>query len=128
MTRAEQLRTINAAFADIPDLFDGYRNVRDLLRDMSEAAERRHRKGTPNGVQNCLSVAVAARLYTVQYLLDGFAKPNLFTVDDITSVRNEVLYSQAYAKRFHNQLAPWAQRWAQLFKQVDYTKLMKGAS
>ena len=38
---------------------------------------------------------------------------------------NEVLYAQAYAKRFHKELKQWATKWAEPFKQVDYAKLME---
>jgi hypothetical protein len=40
---------------------------------------------------------------------------------------NEVLYAQAWAKKFSKQLAPWAAEWSEKFEQVDYAKLMRAA-
>lgn len=125
-TKAQQIVIINSAYADIPELYDGFLSVRQRLFDMNEAAERRHRKGAPNGVSHGISVKLAARLFVCQYLLDGWAEPDRFSVDDITAIRNEVLYAQAYAKRFHKELATWTTNHAQAFVGVDYAELMKG--
>lgn len=122
MNRNQQLALIDKAFDAIPDLQDGFHSVRERLYDMDVTSERRHRNGrTGDG----LSVPKAAKLFTVKHLLDGFKEPNRFTVDDITSIRNEVLYAQAYAKRFHAELTEWASKYAQAFEQVDYAFLMK---
>ena len=68
----------------------------------------------------------AAKLFTVTYLLAGYKEPNRFSVDDITSIRSEILYAQAYAKRFHKELTEWSAKYASPFEQVDYAELMKG--
>jgi hypothetical protein len=124
MTRAEQIKTVNSAWHDLGrlNLTDGFWNVHDRLFDMNVKAERQHRKGRP---REPLTVTVAARLFTVKHLLNGFAEPDKWSVYDILSIRNEVLYAQAYAKKFHAELAEWAAKWSQPFEQVDYTELMK---
>lgn len=121
MTRTEQVRTIQQAYDSIPDMQDGFKEVREYLFSMNVASERQHRRGEHN---TGLSVANAARLFVVKHLIDGFKEPDRFTVNDITSIRNEVLYAQAYAKRFHLELAPWAANWSEKFESVDYAALM----
>jgi hypothetical protein len=125
MTKAEQLRVIREAYASLPDMQDGFRDVQTRLFDMNETAERQHRRGAPSGITHGLTVANAAKLFTCEHLLHGFAQPDKWTVDDILSIRNECLYAQAYAKRFHKELEAWSARWALIFTDVDYAFLMK---
>jgi hypothetical protein len=126
LTRTQQIKTIREAFAAIPDLQDGFKDVREYLFDKNESAERQHRKGAPNGIKHGLTVKDAAKLFTVSHLLDGFKEPNRFSVNDITSIRTEVLYAQAYASRFHKELTEWAAKYTEPFARVDYAELMKG--
>ena len=125
MNRTQQIKTIREAFSSIPDLQDGFKDVREYLFDKNEQAERQHRKGAPFGLKHGLTVENAAKLFTVSHLLEGFKEPNKWTVDAITSIRPEVLYAQAYAKRFHKELTEWAAKYASPFEQVDYAELMK---
>ena len=125
MNRTQQIKTIREAFSAIPDLQDGFKDVREYLFDKNGQAERQHRKGAPFGLRHGLSVKDAAKLFTVSHLLDGFKEPDKWTVDAITSIRPEVLYAQAYAKRFHKELTEWSAQWEEKFKQVDYAELMR---
>jgi len=125
VNRNQQIKMIREAFSAIPDLQDGFKDVREYLFDKNEQAERQHRKGAPFGIKHGLTVKDAAKLFTVSHLLDGFKEPNKWTVDAITSIRPEVLYAQAYAKRFHKELTEWAAKYASPFEQVDYAELMK---
>jgi hypothetical protein len=125
MERSKQLKTIREAYDSIPDLQDGFKDVREYLCDMNEQAERRHRKGTPYGIKNGLGVKDAAKLFTVSHLLDGWKEPEKWAVEHILSIRTECLYAQAYSKRFHNELTAWANKWQGDFAQVDYVELMK---
>ncbi len=125
LTRNQQTKIIHEAYSAIPDMQDGFKDVREYLFDLNEKAERQHRKGAPYGIKQGLSVKDAAKLFTVSHLLDGYKEPNRFSVDDITSIRPEVLYAQAYAKRFHKELTEWAAKYASPFEQVDYAELMK---
>jgi hypothetical protein len=125
LNHTQQIKLIFDAFDQIPDLQDGFKDVREYLFDLNEQAERRHRKGAPNGIKHGLTVASAAKLFVVSHLLDGFKEPNRFSVDDITSIRTEVLYAQNYAKRFHAELTEWAAKFSAQFEQVDYSELIK---
>ncbi len=126
LTRNQQTKIIREAYSAIPDMQDGFKDVREYLFDLNERAERQHRKGAPFGIKHGLTIKDAAKLFTVSHLLDGFKEPDKWTVDAITSIRPEVLYAQAYAKRFHKELTEWAAKYADQFEQVDYAELMKG--
>jgi hypothetical protein len=128
MFKSEQIRTIRRAYEAIPDLWDGFWNVKEKLLSMNDKAERQHRRGTPAGCVNPLSIKDAAKLFTVRHLLDGWLQPDEWTVDAILTIRNEVLYAQAYAKKHHKDLALWAVEWRGPFEQVDYAKLMERAA
>lgn len=125
MIRSEQLKAINAAFDAIPDLYDGFYSVSKRLYEMNKASELRHREGAPYGIVHGLTVGMAAKLFTVSHLLDGWKGPDRFSVDDILNIRNEVLYAQAYAKRHHDALRLWAEAWMEPFSHVDYAKLQR---
>jgi hypothetical protein len=125
LSRTQQLKTIKEAYASIPELQDGFKDVREYLFDMNQAAERRHRSGAPNGIKHGLSVNDAAKLFTVSHLLDGWKEPDKWTIDEILHIRIECLYAQAYAKRFHAELTAWAEQWSAPFEQVDYAELQK---
>jgi hypothetical protein len=125
VTHNQQIKLIREAFDALPDMQDGFKDVREYLCDMNTSAERRHRKGAPNGITHGLTVRDAAKLFTVSHLLDGWAVPDKWTVDDLLHVRLECLYAQAYAKRFHKELADWAAKYAEPFKQVDYSELQR---
>jgi hypothetical protein len=122
MNKTEQIKLIREAFDEIPDLQDGFKDVREYLFDMNKEAEKRHRTGRP---AQPLTVKDAAKLFTVSHLLDGFKEPDKWSVDHIISIRNEVLYAQAYAKRFHIEFTEWAAKFSTQFEQVDYSELMK---
>ena len=124
MTKAAQVKLVKEAFSAIPEIFDGFRSISDRLFHMNETSERDHRK-TRTGPYG-ISVEVAAKLFTVQHLLDGYADPHKFNIDDILTVRNEVLYAQAYAKRYHMQLRLWAEQYGKQFQQISYSDLMNG--
>jgi hypothetical protein len=121
MTRTKQIETIRQAFSAIPDLQDGWTDVKDRLQSLNAASERRHRQGT---TRNGLSVQLAAAYFTVSHLLDSMAAPDRYTVDDILCIRTEVLYSQAYAKKFRKELEPWAAEYRDRFVDVNYSELM----
>jgi hypothetical protein len=121
-SRSSQIKLIREAYDSIPDLQDGFKDVREFLFDLNKQAEKRHRTGRP---AQPLMVNDAAKLFTVSHLLDGHKEPNKWSVDHIISIRNEVLYAQAYAKRFHAELSEWAAKYAGRFEQVDYAELMK---
>src|SRR5207244_9120380 len=120
-----QIKLVREAYSALPDMQDGFKDVREYLFDLNERAERQHRKGA-YGIKHGLSIKDAAKLFTVTYLLAGYKEPNRFSVDDITSIRSEILYAQAYAKRFHKELTEWSAKYASPFEQVDYAELMKG--
>lgn len=125
-SKSKQIKLIREAYSSIPGMQDGFKDVREFLFDKNETAERQHRKGAPYGTTHGLTVKDAARLFTVSHLLDGHKEPNRFSVDDILSIRNEVLYAQAYAKRFHAELTEWAAKYAEPLASGDYAELMKG--
>ena len=127
MSRHQQIKAIKEAYSELIglNLQDGFKDVAEYLFDKNLIAERQHRKGAPYGIRHGISANDAAKLFTVQHLLEGWAEPDKWTVDAILSIRNEVLYAQAYAKRFHKELEPWATKWAEPVKQVDYAKLME---
>ena len=125
MKRNEQISLIKQAFTDIPDLQDGWKDVKETLLRMNLEQERRHRRNE-TGIK--FSSTDAAKLFVVKHLLDGFREPNRFTVDDILSIRNEVLYAQAWANKFHKELEKWAEVWGKAFEQVDYAELMRRAA
>jgi hypothetical protein len=129
LSKTAAVRTIKEAYAELSylNLQDGFKDVAEYLFDKNLAAERQHRKGAPYNppIRHGITANVAAKLFTVSHLLDGFAEPNKWTVDAILSIRNEVLYAQAYANKFHKELAPWARKWAEPFRSIDYAELMK---
>jgi hypothetical protein len=128
MNRSKQVKVIRDAYYAIPDLQDGFLEVRERLFDMNKAAEKQHRRGAPDSVLPLpLTIKDAARYFVVRHLLDGFKEPDRFSVDDIINIRNEVLYAQAYAKRFHKELEAWYALWNEQFAGVDYVELMKAA-
>ena len=133
LSKAAAVRAIKEAYSELVslNLQDGFRDVQQILYTKNLAAERQHRKSAPYGIRHGLGVIDAAKLFTVQHLLEGWAEPEKWGVDHILSIRNEVLYAQAYAKKFHSELEPWARKWAPAFTrvdgvlQIDYAVLMK---
>ena len=99
--------------------------MRKTLLEMNLVQERRHRHGE-TGLT--LGITDAAKLFVVKHLLDGFNEPDRFTVDDILAIRNEVLYAQAWAKKFHKELENWAKEYAEPFSHVDYAQLIRRAA
>ena len=135
MNKPQQIKAIREAYAELSllDLQDGFREVHRYLLDKNLAAERQHRKGAPYGIRHGLGVKDAAKLFVCTHLLEGFARPDKWSADDILNIRTEVLYAQAYAKRFHDKLTAWATKWSPLFlhgptgeQPIDYAELMKG--
>lgn len=126
MNKSRQVQIIREAFQELPDLQDGWKDVKGFLFDLNREAEKRHRRGTSAGCVNALSVNDAAKLFVCSHLLDGWKQPDKWGVDAILDIRNEVLYAQAYAKKFHAKLKDWFEAWSVPFEGVDYAELMKG--
>jgi hypothetical protein len=106
MTRKEQLAIINRAFAAMDGPQDGFSTVRDKLFAMNKESERKHRRFTV--CASNLPVSAAAKLFTAQRIAQALLEPDRFTVDDVTYIRLECLYAQAYARRFRAELlAAW---------------------
>jgi hypothetical protein len=126
-SKSARIRAIKQAYSELAslNLYDGFRELHSYLLDKNLAAERQHRKGAPYGIRHGISANEAAKLFTVQHLLEGFAEPDKWTVDAILNIRSEVLYAQAYAKKFHAELEPWARKWAEPFRSIDYAELME---
>jgi hypothetical protein len=127
MTHREQIKTIRDAYSELSGLGlqDGFFDVAKRLLEMNTVAERRHRRGAPDGIRHGLTVKDAAKLFTVKHLLDGWENTNRFGVEDILNIRTEVLYAQAYASRHYPELGMWFKKWSEPFKQVDYAKLQQ---
>ncbi len=85
LAKNQQVRVIKEAYSELAglNLQDGFREVHSLLFDKNLAAERQHRKGAPYGIRHGITANVAAKLFTVQHLLEGFAEPDKWTVDAI---------------------------------------------
>ena len=123
MKRNQQIQLIKEAYSDIPDLSDGWKDIRETLFNMNLTGERRHRNGHSSPAD--FSANLGAKYFVVKHLLDEYREPDRFTVDDIISIRNEVLYAQAWAKKYHAELTEWARKYRESFEQVDYAKLMQ---
>lgn len=126
MTRKEQWAIINRAFAAMDGPRDGFSTVRDKLFDMNKAGERKHRKFMGRERAG-LPVAMAAKLFTVQHLAQALLQPDRYTVDDITHIRLECLYAQAYARKHRAELlAAWEAvgLMPEQVLQPDYVELM----
>ena len=120
----QQLALIHEAYNALPDMQDGFRDVAELLLDMNEKAERKHRKGSPGGYPG-MSITLAAKYFVIHHLLDGWREPDRYTANDIILIRNEVLYAQACAKRFHNALTVWVCRHGVGIDSLDYVELVR---
>ena len=116
---------IKQAWRELPEVHDGWRDVKQHLYEMNLEQERRHRKGAPyyHGAIK-FSATDAAKLFAMHHILDAFAQPDKWTVDDILCIRNEVLYAQAYTKKFSAQWVAWAAEWRPAIETLDYAKLM----
>ena len=126
MTTKTQLALINRAFSVIDGPQDGFSTVRDKLFDMNRDGEVRHRRFM--GRRTCgLSVPMAAKLFTIQHLAGSIREPDIYTVDDVTRIRLECLYAQAYARKHGAEfLAAWAAEGItpEQILALDYAELM----
>jgi hypothetical protein len=102
MTRKESLRLIETAFAAMDGPQDGFSTCRDKLYRMNLESEKQHRKWC-GARRYGITVPMAAKLFTAQHLAESLEKPDKWTIDDITSIRLECLYAQAYAKRHRHE-------------------------
>lgn len=122
----DKIAAINGAFRALPDMQDGWFDVRERLLQMNLDAERQHRRN-----ERCpkrFSAVTAAKYFVCKHLMDALTEPDRYSVDDILHIRTEILYAQAYAKAYKDKLTPWAQQWREQIADVDYAKLMQVAS
>jgi hypothetical protein len=76
LAKTKQVKLIREAYDSIPDLQDGFKDVREFLFDLNKQAEKRHRTGRP---AQPLTFNDAAKLFTVSHLLDGHKQPDKWT-------------------------------------------------
>ena len=125
MTRKEAMKLVDSIFYS-PE-FDApqhdFDTVRDAMYRLELAAEKQHRKFTRGKAG--LTVPEAARLFTVQHIAEGLAKPDRYTVADVLWIRLECLKAQAYANEHREAfLAAYGDRLADVLA-LDYAELMK---
>lgn len=127
MKKTAAIRLIREAYDAIPDLQDGFTNVKDRLYEMNLRAERVHRKHRPYSITKPFGLTVdkAAKYFVIKHLLDGVENPDRFSVTDILHIRNEILYAQAYAKRHLAELQPWFEKYKETARELDYSELVK---
>ncbi len=126
MTRKESIRLIETAFGAIDGPQDGFSTCRDKLYRMNLESEKQHRKWC-GARRYGITVPMAAKLFTVQHIAQSLEKPDKWTIDDITSIRLECLYAQAYAKRHRADfLAAWEAAGVSLadLLALDYAELV----
>ena len=129
MTKAAQLKTIDAAFNALPQIFHGFQTIGEKLFCMNLAAERQHRKGFGRTAPKGFSANAAARLFTVRHLNEALEKPDRYTVADILHIRTECLHAQAYAIEHRAAiLESWEAAGIDraAIMAIDYAELMKG--
>lgn len=123
------LDLIDRAFGALPYLSHSWSDVRSKLYDMNEASEKQHRKLKPAGLKAGLTVAQAAKLFTVRHLAESLERPDKWSVDDVLSVRLECLYAQAYVGLYGDKIAAaWEAAGidpAEL-RALDYAALIEG--
>lgn len=124
MNRKQSIALITTAYSAITHIQDGWVTVAERLFDAalkSEKEHRAHRSGFG------ISAQVAAKLFTVKYLAQSLERPDRYTADDIISIRLEVLYAQAYAKKYAVEIREaWAKAgvFTSALKELDYAELM----
>lgn len=129
MNKAAQLKTIDAAFNALPQIFHGFQTIGEKLFRMNLEAERQHRKGFGRTAPKGFSANAAARLFTVRHLIEALEKPDRYTVTDILHIRTECLYAQAYAIEHRAAiLESWEAAGIDhaAIMAIDYAELMKG--
>lgn len=129
MTKAAQLKLIDAAFNALPQVFHHYATFGEKLFRMNLAAERQHRKGFGRTAPKGFSANAAARLFTVRHLAEALEKPDRYKVKDILLIRTECLYAQAYAAEHRAAiLESWEAAGIDraAIMAIDYAELMKG--
>ena len=130
----KQIKAIREAYSGLValNLQDGWNDVARRLLEMNVQSERDHRKYRPSSLAGNkwhMSVKDAAKLFVCQHLLDAYRRfPDGYTVNDITSIRNEVLYAQAYVNRFREELVDWVSFWDQRITPIDYAAIMNPPS
>jgi hypothetical protein len=74
---------------------------RDRLFDVCADEERRHRKYAPEGFRypKAATVANAARLFTVKYIVDALLGER-YGIKDVLYLKPSVIYAQAIAENF----------------------------
>lgn len=124
MTKKEALTIITAVFSQIDGPQDGFSTVRDRLYILELASEKEHRRGRAGFG---LTVAQAAKLFTVRHIAEGLEKPDRWTIDDINAIRLEALKAQAWAKKHRAEfLAAFAAAGVTVDEvlALDYAELM----
>ena len=122
MTKTQANTLINTLFAAIPDIYQGYGTMREILFAMEKQAEKKHRYNRP--AVKGFSVAQAAKYFTIQHLFDGATAS--YTIEAMIDIRHEALLGCAYARRYSEELKGWMETvHASKFSEIDYSELMK---
>jgi hypothetical protein len=116
---------------NISDAYNAFRCLDNLTHkayrqeifDLEKNYEKNHRKFS-NGRQYGLSVADAAKYWTVRHLLDAFRDPEAYTVKDCLHVKKSVIYAQSvalnYRKPFFKALDEFC---VPMFDDLDYCEM-----
>lgn len=116
---------ITKAFDAIPDIYDGFRTIRERIFDVaykSEKAYRTDRRAIPG-----FTAADAARFFVVRWLA-GYTtgRDAMPTISEISHMRLDVVLAASYAAEHHDRLLSWAESVPAEFLALDYAALMKG--
>ena len=129
MTKAQSIKLIENLFRSIPDMWAGFKLMRDDLFDLNQKAEKQHRKGAYSSRYNC-TVSNIAKYFTVMHLFEGMqaatGEKQGYTIEAILHIRLECLKAQAYAMENKEKLQAWYKLVQESrFNDLDYCELIK---
>jgi len=129
MSKNQAKKLINELFNDVPNVWQGFKLMRDHLHELNVKAEKEHRKGAYSKSYN-FPISDTAKYFTVKQLFEGMAScvDNGFSyqINHLLGIRYEVLLAQAYAMENTEKLTEWYKLVKESeFNTLDYCELIK---
>lgn len=117
----KQRNIITAAFASIPEMYDGFRPISEILRRACLESEKQHRQGRS---VSGFPATLAAKYFAAQWLAKyASARARLPEIREVHRLRPECVLAASFAADFP-EFKVWADSLPAEFWELDYAMMM----
>ena len=124
--KASERKLIESVWHSIPEVFDGFWEIKRRIYNAALAGERQHRKGAPAGYRYTMPAKTAAKYFACKWLAEyASGRAKLPELREINHLCDDARLSAGYVAEFPEKFGDWAKTVPAEFWLLDYCKMVQ---